>query len=61
MCLRVFKTGARTTDQMWIQFYSYYTQVMASDEESLGQSAYVRCNSEHVNFPKIFSGLLHFV
>jgi len=46
---------------MWIQFYSYYTQVMASDEESLGQSAYVRCNSEHVNFPKIFSGLLHFV
>ena len=60
MCLRVVKTGAGTTDQMWIRFYSFYTQVTASDEENIGQSAYVRCSSEHLNFPQLFSGLVHF-
>lgn len=60
VCLHVFKTGTGTTDPLWIRFYSYFSQVTAADEAEIGQSAYVHCNSEHLNFPQLFNGLVHF-
>jgi len=60
VCLRVVKTGTGTTDLLWIRFFIYYAQMTAADEAELGQSALVLCNSEHLNFPQLFSGLVFF-
>lgn len=60
LSLRVVKTGTGTTDILWVRFYSFYAEVTLAEEEQIGQSAYVHCNSEHLNFPQLFMGLLHF-
>lgn len=58
--LRVVKTGSGTTDILWIRFYSFFAEVTLAEEEQIGQSAYVHCNSEHLNFPQLFMGLMNF-
>lgn len=60
LSLRVVKTGSGTTDILWVRFSSYFAEVTLAEEEAIGQTAYVHCNSEHLNFPQLFMGLMNF-
>lgn len=60
LALRVVKTGTGTTDVLWIRLYSYFAEVTLAEEEKIGQTAFVHCNSEHLNFPQLFNSLMLF-